>query len=210
MRTNYHANCRKEIPKLANRPLPDFAQLCTFEPRLAELRAEARSWPDPGGESFCTYDAYLEAFRGRLLHLVGFWSEKQAPELMRLDAFQAAFLGIFLALPPCRGHGCWIDPRWPQAGKPILIPSIQERTIEMAPITIDPEKAQEWVIDSNVLVARVDQFLVLVVDTSKDLGESSSKKMRSIASTNGFQNLPGGLRGQIFIGRKPQPASLEQ
>ncbi len=55
---------------------------------------------------------------------------------------------------------------------------------------------------SNVLAAQVDGHLILVIDLSKDLGLSSTGKMRAIGNTGGFQPLPGGLRGNIYIGKK--------
>jgi hypothetical protein len=43
---------------------------------------------------------------------------------------------------------------------------------------------------------------VLVIDLDRDLGPSSTGKMRAIANTGGFQPLPNGLRGNVYIGKK--------
>lgn len=44
--------------------------------------------------------------------------------------------------------------------------------------------------------------LILIVDMKNDVGHSHSGKMRGVVSTGGFTNLPDGLRGNIYIGRK--------
>lgn len=73
----------------------------------------------------------------------------------------------------------------------------------MAQITIDTEKMAEVGIDANVKVTIVGTNLVLVIDTTKDLGLSSTGKMRAVANTGGFQTLPNGLKGNVYIGKKP-------
>ena len=70
-------------------------------------------------------------------------------------------------------------------------------------IKIEFEAAKEIGIDSNVLAIQQEQYLILVIDTSKDLGLSSTGKMRAVANTGGFQVMPGGLHGNIYIGKKP-------
>jgi hypothetical protein len=69
-------------------------------------------------------------------------------------------------------------------------------------ITIDVSKMQEIGIDSNVRAAVDGDYLILVIDTSKDLGLSSSGKMRAVGNTSGFQQMPNGLRGNVYVGKK--------
>ena len=69
-------------------------------------------------------------------------------------------------------------------------------------ITIDVSNMQEIGIDSNVKATVDGDYLVLVVDTTKDLGLSSSGKMRAVGNTSGFQQMPNGLRGNVYIGKK--------
>ena len=46
------------------------------------------------------------------------------------------------------------------------------------------------------------KLLVLVADTSRDIGASSSGKMNGVASSGGFQRFPDGMTGNVYIGRK--------
>lgn len=69
-------------------------------------------------------------------------------------------------------------------------------------IIIDESNLKEIGLDSNVLAGVVGDRLVLVIDINKDLGLSSSGKMRAVGSTGGFQALPGGLKGNVYIGKK--------
>lgn len=73
----------------------------------------------------------------------------------------------------------------------------------MPEITINTEKMQEVGFDSNVRAEMQGNLLVLVVDTTKDLGLSSTGKMRAVGNTGGFQALPGSLKGNVYIGKKP-------
>ncbi len=73
----------------------------------------------------------------------------------------------------------------------------------MAQITLDTDKMVEVGIDTNVRVSLVGTSLVLVIDTTKDLGLSSTGKMRAVANTGGFQTFPSGLKGNVYIGKKP-------
>jgi hypothetical protein len=67
-------------------------------------------------------------------------------------------------------------------------------------MNINLENASE--VGENVKVVKVDNLLVFVVDTNKDLGLSSTGKMRCVANTGGFTFLPGDLKGNIYIGKK--------
>ena len=69
-------------------------------------------------------------------------------------------------------------------------------------ITIDVSEMQEVGNDSNVKATVDGDYLILIVDTTKDLGLSSSGKMRAVGNTGGFQQMPNGLRGNIYIGKK--------
>ena len=70
----------------------------------------------------------------------------------------------------------------------------------MPTITINTEELRE--VGDNLLATVQGNALILVLDTTKDLGPSSSGKMRGIASTGGFQAIPGGMRANIYIGKK--------
>jgi hypothetical protein len=70
----------------------------------------------------------------------------------------------------------------------------------MATLTINTDQMRE--VGDNVLATVQDGKLILVMDTSVDLGPSSSGKMTGIASTGGFQGFPGGLKGNVYIGKK--------
>ncbi len=72
----------------------------------------------------------------------------------------------------------------------------------MAQITIDTDKLVEITMGSNVKAMMDGSILILVIDTTKDLGVSSTGKMRACANTGGFQGLPGGLKGNIYVGKK--------
>lgn len=54
----------------------------------------------------------------------------------------------------------------------------------------------------NILAGIVEGKLVLVIDTKKNIGPSSSGKMMGYASTGGFTGLPGGFKGNVYIGKK--------
>lgn len=54
----------------------------------------------------------------------------------------------------------------------------------------------------NVRAGMVGSLLVIVIDTAEEIGPSSSGKMMGIASTGGFTTLPGGLKGNLYVGKK--------
>lgn len=70
----------------------------------------------------------------------------------------------------------------------------------MAAITVNPDAMQE--VGDNVKAAKQGDLLVLVIDTSVEIGLSSSGKMMGHGSTAGFTQMPGGLKGNVWIGRK--------
>ncbi len=69
-------------------------------------------------------------------------------------------------------------------------------------ITVNTKDAE--MVGTNLLAVMQGDTLILVVpDVKRDLGPSSTGKMNGVAKTpGGFGDLPGGLRGNIFIGRK--------
>lgn len=54
----------------------------------------------------------------------------------------------------------------------------------------------------NLQAVVKDSKLILVMDLKVNLGPSSTGKMLGIASTGGFALFPGGLKGNLYIGRK--------
>ncbi len=70
----------------------------------------------------------------------------------------------------------------------------------MAEIKVDPAAMQE--VGDNVRATKVGNALVIVIDTTQEIGLSSTGKMMGLGSTGGFQALPGGLKGNIYVGRK--------
>lgn len=71
----------------------------------------------------------------------------------------------------------------------------------MAPqITINPDSMSE--VGENLKAVKQGSLLILVVDTSVEIGPSSSGKMIGHGSTGGFAALPGNLKGNVYIGRK--------
>jgi len=70
----------------------------------------------------------------------------------------------------------------------------------MATISIALENMTE--AGENIRVAKQDKYLILVIDTTVDLGPSINGKMRATGNSHGFTTLPGNLRGNIYIGKK--------
>lgn len=68
------------------------------------------------------------------------------------------------------------------------------------PITINTDSMMQ--VGDNVKAAKQGSLLVLVIDTSEEIGPSSSGKMIGHGSTGGFASLPGNLKGNIYVGRK--------
>jgi hypothetical protein len=67
-------------------------------------------------------------------------------------------------------------------------------------IKLNTETMQE--VGDNVKAAQVGDLIVLVIETGKDLGPSSTGKMNFVDNTHSFTRLPGGLVGSIMIGKK--------
>lgn len=70
----------------------------------------------------------------------------------------------------------------------------------MVAITINPDTMQE--VGENIHAARQGDLLILVIDTTQEIGLSQSGKMMGLASTGGFAPLPGGLKGNLYVGKK--------
>jgi hypothetical protein len=54
---------------------------------------------------------------------------------------------------------------------------------------------------ANVLAGTVGDNLVIVVNTTKNLGPSSTGKMYAVGNTGGFTALPGGLKANVYVGK---------
>lgn len=67
-------------------------------------------------------------------------------------------------------------------------------------LEIDTDKLQK--IGENVRAGIINDQLVIIIDPDKKIGLSSTGKMMGVASTNGFAQIPGDLKGNIYIGRK--------
>lgn len=68
-------------------------------------------------------------------------------------------------------------------------------------LSVDLSKAKE--VGQNLKVSLVDKYLVIVIDTTVDLGASKSGKMNAVAQTGGFTDIGiADLRGNIFIGTR--------
>lgn len=72
----------------------------------------------------------------------------------------------------------------------------------MAQLTINTDDMQDVGFDTNILAATQDKYLIFVIDTSVNLGISQSGKMTSVANSGGFQPMPGGLKGNVYVGKK--------
>jgi hypothetical protein len=67
-------------------------------------------------------------------------------------------------------------------------------------IKLNTETMQE--VGDNVKAAMQGDLLVIVVDSTKDLGPSSTGKTNLIGNSHGFTRLPGNMTGNITIGKK--------
>jgi len=67
-------------------------------------------------------------------------------------------------------------------------------------ITIDTSKLER--VGDNVQATIADKKLILVIDTTKQIGYSKSGKMLGYGSTGGFASLPGGFKGNVWVGTK--------
>ncbi len=66
-------------------------------------------------------------------------------------------------------------------------------------LTINLDQAQQ--VGRNLRAMQNGDLLILVIDTTKTIGPSSTGKMTGVGSTGGFQNLINGLRGNVYVGR---------
>lgn len=57
-------------------------------------------------------------------------------------------------------------------------------------------------VGDNLKAVQIGDLLVFVIDTSKNIGPSSSGKMLGIGSTGGFASVPGGLKANVYVGKK--------
>ena len=57
-------------------------------------------------------------------------------------------------------------------------------------------------VGDNIKAVEVDGMLVLIIDPKTEIGESASGKMMGIASTGGFAAIPGGLKMNLYCGKK--------
>lgn len=55
---------------------------------------------------------------------------------------------------------------------------------------------------NNVQGLLQGRYLILVIDTTVEIGPSASGKMIGIASTEGFQRMPGDYRGNFYLGKR--------
>jgi len=60
-------------------------------------------------------------------------------------------------------------------------------------------------IGENIKAGLSGKLLVLVIDTTEEIGESSTGKMMGVASTEGFARFPGELKGNVYIGKLNKP-----
>lgn len=66
-------------------------------------------------------------------------------------------------------------------------------------IKIDTDEMNE--VGDNLSAVKVGNYLILVTDTTVDIGPSKSGKMDGIASTGGFARLSSGINGNVYIGK---------
>ena len=67
-------------------------------------------------------------------------------------------------------------------------------------ITLDIDMAER--VGENVKCLRQDGKLFLLIDEGQEIGPSSSGKMMGVASTGGFTTIPGGLKLNLYLGKK--------
>jgi len=57
-------------------------------------------------------------------------------------------------------------------------------------------------VGNNLKAALVDGKLILVIDANISFGYSSTGKMKGYGSTGGFASMPGGFKGNVYVGKK--------
>ena len=70
------------------------------------------------------------------------------------------------------------------------------------PETITIETKNARMVGENIHVAEEGNYLILIVDLTKQIGLSSTGKMMGVASTAGFAFLSDKLKGNVYIGKK--------
>jgi hypothetical protein len=57
-------------------------------------------------------------------------------------------------------------------------------------------------VGNNVQVQEIEGKLHIIIDPKANLGPSASGKMIGVASTGGFTVIPGGMKLNLYLGRK--------
>lgn len=70
------------------------------------------------------------------------------------------------------------------------------------PETITIETKNSHPVGENISVVEEGNYLILIVDLTKEIGLSSTGKMMGVASTAGFTFLSNTLKGNVYIGKK--------
>jgi hypothetical protein len=90
---------------------PTWDRLVELEPRLADLAAEIAAEHDEGGPVYCANrrwygrregGAWIPGYRAALNRLVGWYAERDHPELRTMEAHGLAYSRLYSALPDCR------------------------------------------------------------------------------------------------------------
>jgi tetratricopeptide (TPR) repeat protein len=81
----------------------DFADLTNVTPQLEALLDRAGYVADPGGESFCAFEQWIEAFRPQLEAIASL--QHADPRLQSHRAYTLVALLVYRRLPPCRDCG---------------------------------------------------------------------------------------------------------
>jgi len=66
-------------------------------------------------------------------------------------------------------------------------------------LKVNTEEMNE--VGDGLLVTKVGDHLIIVANTTNDIGPSKSGKMDGVASSEGFATLYKGIRGNIYIGK---------
>lgn len=79
---------------------------------------------------------------------------------------------------------------------------VTEKNIKVLTVNLADAKA----IGQNIKAIVEGKYLVLVIDTTVNLGASKSGKMNAVAQTGGFADF-GKMKGNIYIGTKNQSST---
>ena len=69
-------------------------------------------------------------------------------------------------------------------------------------IVVNMSELEEVGDETNIKATLVGNQLVMVIDTKRSFGLSSTGKMDTVAISHGFKSFPGKLQGNIYLGRK--------